>query len=230
MTDKAKRLAAAAALELVEDGMTLGLGTGSTANFFLEGLGEKIRAGMTVRGVPTSKASEALALKHGVEIITPDETTVIDLDIDGADEITPDGAIIKGGGGALLREKIVAAASKSFVVIADASKRVETLGRFPLPVEVEPFAFSLTITAIRAVLREQGLSAAGLTLRTPQGGSGAFLTDGGNYVVDLALERITDPEPLDQALTLLPGVVTTGLFLGLNPQALLANDQGIVAT
>ncbi|MEO1043040.1 MAG: ribose-5-phosphate isomerase RpiA [Pseudomonadota bacterium] len=227
MSDLAKRLSAEAALDLVEDGMVMGLGTGSTANFFLQGLGQKIRAGMDLRGVPTSKASEALAIEHGVTIITPDETTVIDLDVDGADEITPDGAIIKGGGGALLREKIVARAANQFVVIADASKRVKTLGAFPLPVEIETFAASLTIRAIREVLTENGFSEAKLTLRPGKEG-GFFVSDGGNLVVDLALERIHDPEALDQALTMLPGVVTTGLFLGLNPKQLLASEDGLI--
>ena len=227
MSDIAKRLAAEAALELVQDGMILGLGTGSTANFFLEGLGAKIRAGMEIRGVPTSKASEALALKHGVPIISPDETTVIDLDVDGADEITPDGAIIKGGGGALLREKIVARAAERFVVIADASKRVETLGDFPLPVEIETFGAPLTIRAIREVLMDQGFSGAQMTLRPAKEG-GFFVSDGQNLVVDLALGRIDDPQSLDHALTMLPGVVTTGLFLGLGPEQLLATEKGLI--
>ncbi|MEO1656743.1 MAG: ribose-5-phosphate isomerase RpiA [Pseudomonadota bacterium] len=227
MSDLAKRRSAEAALELVEDGMILGLGTGSTANFFLEGLGAKIRAGMDIRGVPTSKASEALATKHGVTIITPDETTAIDLDVDGADEITPGGAIIKGGGGALLREKIVARAAKRFVVIADASKRVETLGAFPLPVEIETFGAPLTVLAIREVLAQQGFADAPITLRPAKEG-GFFTSDGGNLVADLKLERIPDPEALDLALTMLPGVVTTGLFLGLNPAQLLASDDGLI--
>ncbi|MEM9284526.1 MAG: ribose-5-phosphate isomerase RpiA [Pseudomonadota bacterium] len=227
MSDHAKRLAAEAALELVEEGMILGLGTGSTANFFLAGLGAKIRAGIDIRGVPTSQASEALAIKHGVTIIAPDETTVIDLDVDGADEITPGGAIIKGGGGALLREKIVARAAKRFVVIADASKCVEMLGAFPLPVEVETFGHALTITAIREVLAEQGFADAPVTLRPAKDG-GFFVSDGQNLVVDLALGRIEDPGALDHALTMLPGVVTTGLFLGLKPLQLLASEDGLI--
>ncbi|MEM7740726.1 MAG: ribose-5-phosphate isomerase RpiA [Pseudomonadota bacterium] len=227
MSDLAKRLSAEAALEMVEDGMVLGLGTGSTANFFLEGLGRNIRGGMSVRGVPTSKASEALAIKHGVTILSPDETTVIDLDVDGADEITPDGAIIKGGGGALLREKIVARAAERFVVIADASKRVATLGAFTLPVEVETFGYGLTLRVIRQTLVEQGFSNAPLSLRHGKDG-GFFVSDGGNLVVDLALGRIEDPHALDQALTMVPGVVTTGLFLGLNPKQLLASDEGLI--
>jgi len=227
MSDLAKRLSAEAALNLVDDGMILGLGTGSTANVFLEGLGAKIREGLDVKGVPTSKASEALALKHCVPLVTPDETTVIDLDVDGADEITPGGAIIKGGGGALLREKIVAQAAKRFVVIADASKRVATLGAFPLPVEVETFGAALTIRAIRDMLQTQGFGEAPLTLRPAKEG-GFFVSDGQNLVVDLALKRIEDPEALDQALTMLPGVVTTGLFLGLNPTQLLASEDGLI--
>lgn len=226
MSDEAKKRAADAALRLVENGMVLGLGTGSTAKFFIEGLGAKVAQGWDLVGIPTSRASEELAHKAGVPLITPDEGTTIDLDVDGADEITPGGAIIKGGGGALLREKIIAQAATRFVVIADASKRVETLGRFPLPVEIEPFGAGLTIRAIRSVLERHGYASPPLRLRPAE--RGFFVTDGGNLIVDVKLGRIEDPGGLDEALTLLPGVVTTGLFLGLKPTQLLATADGLL--
>lgn len=227
MSDRAKQRAAEAALELVENGMVIGLGTGSTAKFFIEGLGKKIAQGWDLVGIPTSQASERLANAAGVPLVTADETTRIQLDVDGADEITPGGAIIKGGGGALLREKIIAQAAEKFVVIADASKRVETLGGFPLPVEIEPFAMALTVRAIRDVLERHGFTNVPMRLR-PADAGGFFETDGGNLIVDLKLERIENPGPLDLDLTMLPGVVTTGLFLGLKPKQLLATDTGLL--
>ncbi|GGY49540.1 ribose-5-phosphate isomerase RpiA [Parvularcula lutaonensis] len=228
MADSPKKRAALAALELVEDGMRLGLGTGSTAKFFIEALGEKVRTGLDVKGVPTSRWSEELARKNGIELFEPDETTVLDLDIDGSDEITPDGSMIKGGGGAMLREKIVARAARKFVMIADASKRVHTLGAFPLPVEVIPFGQALTVRAIREVLSEEGFSNPQITLRAAPNGEGFFLTDAGNLVADLALGRIQNPETLDRKLTMIPGVVTTGLFLGFDVHQILATEDGFL--
>lgn len=228
MTSNPKQRAALAALELVEDGMLLGLGTGSTAKFFIEALGEKVRGGLDVKGIPTSQWSADLARQNGIELFEPDETTVLDLDIDGSDEITPDGAMIKGGGGAMLREKIVASAARKFVMIADASKRVETLGAFPLPVEVIPFGQTLTIKAIRDVLSGQGFQNPQISLRPAANGEGFFITDSGNLVADLKLGRIEDPQALDAGLTMIPGVVTTGLFLGFDVHQILATEDGFL--
>lgn len=228
MSDLAKKRAAEAALDLVRDGMALGLGTGSTATFFIEGLAERVRLGLDVCGVPTSEATAALARRLGVPLIEPNELTVLDLDIDGADEVTPAGAMIKGGGGAMLREKIVARASRRFVLIADASKRVTTLGRFPLPVEIEPFGAMLTIRAIRETLSGLGFDPQGLALRPDPASRGFFKSDGGNLVADLKLQRIEEPEALDRELTLIPGVVTTGLFLGFDVHQILATEDGLL--
>ena len=220
MTDPKLR-AAEAALAEVRDGMTLGLGTGSTAAHFVRLLGERR---LDVRGVPTSDATAALARECGIELAVPDEATVIDLAVDGADEADPEGSLIKGGGGALLREKIVARAARRFVVIADAAKRVSNLGAFPLPVEIERFAWGLTVKAVREALGEAGYEGSELRLR-PEG-SGFALTDGGNYVLDCALGRIANAESLDRALTMIPGVVTTGLFVGLAQTIYYGTDDG----
>ena len=207
-----KENAARAALAEVRDGMTLGLGTGTTAAVFVRLLGQRPGAA-ELACVATSQETERQAREAGLSVVTPDETTVIDLAVDGADEAAPDGALIKGGGGALLREKIVAAAARRFVVIADASKRVSMLGAVPLPVEIEPFAWALTVRAVRETLRENGLGDPELALRP--GGGGFAETDGGNLVLDCKLGRIEEPVLLDRRLTMIPGVVTTGLFTGL---------------
>lgn len=223
--DQLKRQAAARALEEVRDGMKLGLGTGSTAKHFVELLGEKVRAGMKVIGVPTSEATRADAERCGVPLTTLDEVDRLDLTIDGADEI--DGALnlIKGGGGALLREKIVAAASDRMIVIADDSKWVEPLGRFPLPIEVVPFGLGATLRAIEAAFAATGV-AGELTIRKGQNGH-AFVTDGGHWIVDAHLGRIPDAPRLATSLASIPGVVEHGLFIGLADMAILAGTQGI---
>ena len=220
MTDPKTR-AARAALAEVHDGMTLGLGTGSTAAAFVRLLGE---ARLDVRCVPTSDATAALARECGLALTVPDEATRIDLAVDGADEADGLGTLIKGGGAALLREKIVASAAERFVVIADASKRVIQLGAFPLPVEVERFAWGLTVSAVRRALSAQGYDASRLRLR-PEG-SGFALTDGGNYVLDCPLGRIGDAELLDRTLTMIPGVVTTGLFIGMAHTIYYGSETG----
>ena len=217
----AKTRAARAAFAEVRDGMTLGLGTGSTAAAFVRLLGE---ARPDVACVATSEETEALARRAGLDLVVPDEATPIDLAVDGADEADPDGDLIKGGGGALLREKIVAAAARRFVVIADASKRVRRLGAFPLPVEVERYAWGLTVRRVREVLGAHGHAAPPLTLRAE--GTGFAQTDGGNYVLDCALGRIEDAGALDAALTMIPGVVTTGLFVGLADTIIYGTDTG----
>src|SRR6187455_1479495 len=193
-SDAYKRAAAARAVEFVRPGMRLGLGTGSTAKHFVELVGERVRSGLDIVAVPTSDTTLADAKRCGIALTTLDETPELDLTVDGADEISPDLTLIKGGGGALLREKIVAAASARMVVIADASKWVETLGRFPLPIEVVPFGLGATERAVSAAIEATGNSGP-LTLRRDKAGL-AFVTDGGHFILDAALQRIADPRSL----------------------------------
>jgi len=225
-SDDLKRAAAERALALVEDGMRLGLGSGSTAAHFVALLGERVRAGLSVVGVPTSEATRAQAEREGVPLATLDETPELDLTVDGADELDEGLRLIKGGGGALLREKIVAAASRRMVVIADGSKRVATLGRFPLPIEVVPFGLVATRRAVEAVLRQAGI-ACELRLRATASGA-PFVSDGGHCILDAACGRIDQPEALAAALNAVPGVVEHGLFLGLATGAVLATEKGVV--
>ena len=222
--DDYKREAAAGALALVEPGMRLGLGTGSTARPFVELLGERVRAGLRVTAVPTSEATRQQAEACGIPLTTLDDTPELDLTVDGADEIAPDLTLIKGGGGALLREKIVAAASGRMVVIADSSKLVATLGRFPLPIEVVPFGLGATERAIAAAIAATG-HAGPLTLRRDQAGH-AFVTDGGHFILDAALQTIADPRSLGSRLAAIPGVVEHGLFIDLAGTAVIAGPQG----
>jgi ribose 5-phosphate isomerase A len=223
--DELKRQAAARAVERVDDGMKLGLGTGSTAKHFVELLGERVRAGLDVIAVPTSEATRADAERCGIRLSTLDEIERLDLTVDGADEVDPALNLIKGGGGALLREKIVAAASDRMIVIADDSKWVATLGRFPLPVEVIPFGLAATQRAIAAAFAECGVSGQ-MTVR--KGGNGhAFVTDGGHWIVDAHLGRIADAPRLAGLLNSIPGVLEHGLFIGLASTVVLAGLQGI---
>jgi ribose 5-phosphate isomerase A len=223
--EELKRQAAARALEHVRRGMRLGLGTGSTAKHFVELLGEKVRAGLDVIGVPTSEVTRADALRCGIRLTTLDEIDRLDLTVDGADEIEPSLDVIKGGGGALLREKIVAAASDRMIVIADESKWVEKLGRFPLPVEVIPFGLAATRRAMTKAFAESGVSGQ-MVVRKGKDGH-VFVTDGGHWIVDAHLERITDAPRLAGLLNVIPGVVEHGLFIGLASIAVLAGAQGI---
>ena len=225
MSDHLKKAAALAALDYVEDGTVIGLGTGSTAAHFVRGLGEKVRDGLDVKGVPTSEATRVLAIECGIDIVEPDETTRLALVVDGADEVDPRLDLIKGGGAALLREKIIADAATKMVVIADASKRVAQLGAFPLPIEIDRFAFALTVRRVREVLAAAGLPEAPLALRTT--GDGPILSDGGHYILDARCARIADAAALDEALRRVPGVVETGLFIGLCDVALLASEDGV---
>ena len=220
-----KRQAAARALDHVRDGMKLGLGTGSTAKHFVDLLGEKVAAGLNVVGVPTSEATRAQAQACKIPLTTLDEIDHLDLTVDGADEV--DGALnlIKGGGGALLREKIVAAASDRMIVIADESKWVEALGRFPLPVEVIPFGLAATQAAISRAFAETGVSGQ-MVLRKGKDGH-VFVTDGGHWIIDAHLGRINDAPRLAGLLSLIPGVVEHGLFIGLATTVVLAGAQGI---
>jgi ribose 5-phosphate isomerase A len=223
--DELKRQAAARALEAVRDGMRLGLGTGSTAKHFVELLGERVRAGLEVIGVPTSEATRADAARYGIALTTLDEIDRLDLTVDGADEVDHSLNLIKGGGGALLREKIVAAASDRMIVIADDSKWVEVLGRFPLPVEVIPFGLAATRRALVEAFAESGVSGQ-MGLRTAKDGH-VFVTDGGHWIVDAKLGRIPDAVRLAGRLSAIPGVVEHGLFVGLTSTVILAGVHGI---
>jgi len=220
-----KRAAAARALEFVRPGMRLGLGTGSTAAHFVDLLGERARSGLDVIAVPTSEATRAQAERLGIKLTTLDETPELDLTVDGADEIAPDLTLIKGGGGALLREKIVAAASAHMVVIADASKLVKTLGRFPLPIEIAPFGATATHRAVVRALAESGCPGP-VAIRLGKNGH-AFVTDGGHWLLDAQLQRIADPKTLACKLSAIPGVVEHGLFIGLARTAIVAGPDGV---
>jgi ribose 5-phosphate isomerase A len=223
--DALKRQAAARALGHVQDGMKLGLGTGSTARHFVDLLGEKVRAGMKIVGVPTSEATRAQAEACGIPLTTLDDIDRLDLTVDGADEMDPALNLIKGGGGALLREKIVAAASDRMIVIADDTKWVDVLGRFPLPVEVIPFGLAATERAMAAAFAEAGVSGQ-MGVRKGRDGH-VFVTDGGHWIIDAHLGRINDAPRLAGLLSLIPGVVEHGLFIGLASIAVLAGAQGI---
>jgi ribose 5-phosphate isomerase A len=220
-----KRQAAARALEQVRDGMKLGLGTGSTAKLFVDLLGEKVRAGMRVIGVPTSEATRAQAERCGIALTTLDEVDQLDLTVDGADEVDPALNLIKGGGGALLREKIVAAASDRMIVIADDSKWVDPLGRYPLPVEVIPFGLGAIRHAMEKAFAASGVSGQ-MVLRKGRDGH-VFVTDGGHWIIDGHLGRITDAPRLAGLLNAIPGVVEHGLFVGLASTVILAGANGI---
>ncbi|MDP3895881.1 MAG: ribose-5-phosphate isomerase RpiA [Mesorhizobium sp.] len=216
--------AARAALGHVEDGMRLGIGTGSTAEEFVRLLAERVAGGLRIVGVPTSERTAKLCRELGVPLSTLDETPELDLTVDGADEIDAALSLIKGGGGALLREKIVAAASARMIVIADDSKVVETLGRFPLPIEVNRFGLRATEIAIERAASSLGLSGP-VTLRMTNGE--AFVTDGGHCILDASFGRIPDARALSDALHAIPGVVEHGLFLGLADVAVIAGSKGI---
>ncbi len=222
--ERLKREAARKALELVEPGMRLGLGTGSTARHFVDLLGEKVAAGFSVRCVATSEATLAQANGLGIPMTTLDDMPELDLTVDGADEVDPELRLIKGGGGALLREKIVAAASRSMAVIVDASKVVPRLGAFPLPVEVVPFGLAATRRHMEAVLAGLGLGGRPVRLR---GGEAPFVTDGGHFILDCSLGAIPDPERLAAALSAIPGVVDHGLFIGYARVAFVASADAV---
>ncbi len=219
-----KIAAAAEALTHVKSGMKLGIGTGSTAEEFVRLLAVKVAEGFEIIGVPTSERTAALCNELGVPLTTLEETPHLDLTIDGADEVDGDLSLIKGGGGALLREKIVAAASDAMIVIADESKVVDTLGRFPLPVEVNRFGLAATKLAIEKTITDLGLEAP-LSLRMKDGE--IFVTDGGHYILDASFGRIPDTKALSDALFAIPGVVEHGLFIGLARAAVIAGTSGI---
>jgi ribose 5-phosphate isomerase A len=218
--DQEKEAAARASLQFVKDGQVVGLGTGSTAAFFIQLLAEQVKNGLRVRGIPTSVRSRDQALSLGIPLTTLDECQQIDVTVDGADEVDPQLRLIKGGGGALLREKIVASATKQLVIVADATKRVSVLGKFPLPVEVVKFAQALVAKKIEAMGAHVGLRRA--ANGTP------YLTDENNYILDCRFGQIPDADDLARQLCNMPGVVEHGLFIGMASIVLIANGSEIV--
>jgi ribose 5-phosphate isomerase A len=222
MSDDLKRRAAEASLDYVSEGMRVGLGSGTTAAQVIRLLGRRVSDGLRIAGVPTSAATERLARQVGIPLTTLDAD--VDLCIDGADEIGPGLGLIKGRGGALLREKIVATAAKRVVIVADASKLVDELGAAPLPIEVVSFGFAATLRAI-----ERAAAGAGLAVQLTQRLRGAepHVTDSGHWIVDASFGRIPDPEALAQRLANIPGIVEHGLFLGLADRAIVASPDGV---
>lgn len=216
--------AAREALKFVEDGMRLGIGTGSTAAEFVRLLAERVADGLDVIGVPTSERTAKQCRELGVPLTTLEEIPELDLGIDGADEIGPELALIKGGGGALLREKIVAAACREMIVIADETKLVETLGAFALPIEVNEFGLGATKAAIRDAAAKLSLSG---EIRLRERDGKPFVTDGGHLILDASFGRIPKPRALSDALHAIPGVVEHGLFLDMASRAVLAGAQGV---
>jgi ribose 5-phosphate isomerase A len=223
--DDRKRAAATRAIDFVTPGMRLGLGTGSTARHFIELLGERVRGGLAVTGVPTSESTRALAVSAGIPLTTLDGMPELDLTVDGADEIGPDLTLIKGGGGALLWEKIVAAASARMIVIADDTKWVPVLGTFPLPINVVPFGAEATRRAVEKAAAAGGCPGPVVQRRAADGKP--FVTDGGHYILDASLGRIPDPRALAARLSEIPGVAEHGLFIGLATMAILGGEDGV---
>lgn len=225
--DKAKFVAAKRATQYVETGMTVGLGTGSTAAWLVKCLGEMVQnEGLRIRGVPTSSRTASLAREVGIDVVSLDEARWIDVTIDGADEYDADLNLIKGGGGALLQEKIVATASDQMVVIADISKQVETLGAFPLPIEVIPFGWQTTKTLVEELL--VGLDVLGRTSSLRMNGDVPFFTDEGNHILDLHLNRIGNARQLSLVLNQVPGVVENGLFIDICDAVIIGYGDGRV--
>ena len=218
--DSLKKSAALAAVEFVHDGMIVGLGTGSTAKHLVIALGEKVRAGMKLRGVPTSHETAELARQQSIPLVDRDNAWIIDVAIDGADQVDPRCNLIKGGGGALLKEKIVAASAKQFIVLVDHTKRVSVLGgSFPLPIEVIPFGWGSTAREIEALTKSH------VVLRERNGAP--FKTEAGNMIVDVHIERIDQPQDLEVALNQIPGVVETGLFINRTDVLIVGTPQGV---
>ena len=225
--DKAKCVAAKRAVEFVEDGMKLGLGTGSTAAWMVRCLAERVhKEGLRIQGVPTSTRTADLAVELGLEVITLDEAGRLDITIDGTDEFDANLSLIKGGGGALLQEKIVSSASDKMIVIADLDKRVTHLGQFPLPVEVLGFGLKSSQTQIASLLAAQDV--AGREITTRMAGDVPFVTDEGNYILDLHLGKIVEPAKLAIALNQVPGVVENGLFINICDLVVMGASDGTV--
>jgi len=220
LRDAEKQAAARAAVQLIESGSVVGLGSGSAASFAIRFLAERVRTGLKIVGIPTSQATKTLAQQHGIQLTTLDESPAIDIDIDGADEIDPHLNLIKGGGGAMLREKVIASASKRFVVVAESAKLVPNLGRFPLPVEVISFAETLVKRRIEAL-------GANVSLRKQENG-GLYVTDEGHHILDCKFGEISDPAALNARLHEIPGVVEHGLFIGMAETAFVGKDGRVV--
>jgi ribose 5-phosphate isomerase A len=218
--EQEKEAAARASLRFVKDGQVVGLGTGSTAKYFIQLLGEQVKSGLRIRGIPSSDRSREQAASLGIPLTTLDECLQIDVTVDGADEVDPQLRLIKGGGGALLREKIVASATRQYVIITDASKRVPVLGKFPLPVEVIKFAQALVTKKIEAL-------GAKVILRRNADGK-PYLTDENNYILDCHFGQIRGADGLANKLSDMPGVVEHGLFIGMASVVLVANGNEIV--
>jgi ribose 5-phosphate isomerase A len=218
--DQEKEAAARASLQFVKDGQVIGLGTGSTAAFFIKLLAERVKAGMRIRGIPTSVKSQELAESLGIPLTTLDDVQEIDVTVDGADEVDPQLRLIKGGGGAMLREKIVASATKQMVVVADASKQVKVLGKFPLPVEVIRFAEAL-------VAKRIGELGAQVSVRKGADGK-PYVTDENNHILDCRFGEIQNADELARKLSDMPGVVEHGLFIGMAKVVLFARGGEIV--
>ena len=223
--DERKKAAALAAVAHISSGMKLGLGTGSTAKHFVDAVGEKVKLGWDLVCVPTSDATRKQAESLGIPLSTLDETPVLDVTVDGADELDAELRLIKGGGGALLREKIVAMASERMIVIADRTKLVGRLGKFPLPVEIVQFGARATLRMVEAATLDIGYMGR-IGLRKTTGG-GNFVTDGGNFIIDCAFDSILDPEGLGDVLEMIPGVIEHGLFIGIADTAILAGPNGV---
>jgi len=220
LRDKEKQVAARAAVQLVEAGNIVGLGSGSTAAYAVRFLVERVRDGLKIVGIPTSQQTKHLAEQLGIPLATLEEHPQIDIDLDGADEIDPQLNLIKGGGGAFLREKIVASVSRRFIVIADSAKQVKRLGKFPLPVEVAPFAQSLIKLRIEAL-------GAKVSLRSYAYGN-PYVTDEGHHILDCTFGEIADPPALAEKLRGIPGVLEHGLFIGMAEMALIGKDGEVV--
>ncbi|KQY83034.1 ribose 5-phosphate isomerase [Paenibacillus sp. Root52] len=214
-----KQIAAERAAEYIQDGMKVGLGTGSTAYYAICKLGERVRDGLQIQAVATSEASDKLAREWGIPIIPFDQIGRLDITIDGADEVDPNFNLIKGGGGALLREKIVAANSDQLIIVADGSKAVDKLGRFPLPVEVVPFASEWTFKALESM---------GCFPEWRMNGDERYLTDNGNLIADCRMEAIEQAPELNIKLNMLPGVVDNGLFINMANIVILAKEDGSI--
>jgi ribose 5-phosphate isomerase A len=218
--DQEKEAAARASLRFVKDGQVVGLGTGSTAAYFIQLLSHQVKKGLRIRGIPSSDRSREQAASLGIPLTTLDECQQIDVTVDGADEVDPKLRLIKGGGGALLREKIVASATRQFVIVADATKRVPVLGKFPLPVEVIKFAQAVVVEKIKAL---------GAEVRVRLGADGKpYLTDENNYILDCRFGQIPDADGLARQLSDMPGVVEHGLFIGMASVVLVANGSEVV--
>ena len=215
-----KRIAAQKAVEFVENDMIVGLGTGSTVKYALKNLGERVQEGLSIKGIPTSNETKKIAMKFNIPIVSLSEYPEIDITIDGADEVDSNLNLIKGGGGALTREKIIAYHSKMVIIITDDSKVVKSLGiDFPLPIEVVKFEWQATKRAIEKI---------GCNVELRKIFDDPFITDNGNYILDCEFERINDPEQLEQDINMIPGVVENGLFIGVATKVIVGSKKGIM--